>query len=126
RPQDSMTWQVYVGTIGANKLAREDQLIFIALQPSKILTIMDNVFDAFTPGEAESGSGVRLAQRAEIQKAVKDMESNKRAVILSAQQLALTHKRVGDRIKVTGINFNGIDLECEIVGGFPPGRYDRF
>jgi putative ABC transport system permease protein len=126
RPQDSMTWQVYVGTLGANKLAREDQLIFIALEPRKILTIMDNVFDAFTPGEAESGSGVRLAQRSDVQHAVKEMETNKRAVILSAQQLALTHKKVGDRIKVTGINFTGIDLECEIVGGFPPGRYDRF
>ena len=37
----------------------------------------------------------------------------------------MLNKRVGDRIKLYGINYRGIDLELEIVGVFPPGRYDK-
>ena len=35
------------------------------------------------------------------------------------------NKRIGERFKLYGIgNFKGLDLEFEIVGIFPPGRYD--
>ena len=33
-------------------------------------------------------------------------------------------KRVGETFKLTSINYKGIDLEFEIVGNLPEGRYD--
>ena len=62
RPQDSMTWQIYVGTLDSAKMTRDDQVFFIGMEPRKMLTIMDNLFDEFNPGEAHSGTGKRLAQ----------------------------------------------------------------
>src|SRR5262249_759057 len=50
---------------------------------------------------------------------------NKKAVIVGRTQLQLINKKVGERFTLTGINYQGIDLEFEIVGVFPPGRYDQ-
>jgi len=86
---------------------------------------MDNLFDEFNPGEAHSGTGKRLAQMEELQNVVKEMERNKRAVILGSERLAVINKKVGERFKLTGINYQGIDLEFEIVGAFPNGRYNQ-
>src|SRR5262249_46472548 len=52
------------------------------------------------------------------------MEKNKRGVILGRKQLETLHKRVGERMKVTGVNYRDIDLDVEIVGSFPEGRYN--
>src|SRR5262249_10172843 len=45
--------------------------------------------------------------------------------ILGRKLLDQLHKRVGERMKVTGINYKDLDLEFEIVGAFPKGRYDE-
>jgi putative ABC transport system permease protein len=37
----------------------------------------------------------------------------------------MLNKRVGERMTVTGLNYREIDLEVEVVGTFPPGRYDQ-
>jgi putative ABC transport system permease protein len=34
-------------------------------------------------------------------------------------------KKVGERIKVTSFNYPGLDLEVEIIGQFPDGRYNQ-
>jgi putative ABC transport system permease protein len=125
RPQDSMTWQIYVGSLGANKQTREDQVFFIAMEPRKMLTIMDILFDEIRPGEAHSGNGSRLARTAGLERVVKAMEANKRAVIVGQKRLEVINKKVGERFKLMGINYPGLDLEFEIAGVFPPGRYDE-
>jgi len=51
------------------------------------------------------------------------MGKNKRAAIVGQKVLKSINKQVGERIKVTGINYKDLDLEFEIVGAFPPGRY---
>lgn len=127
RPQDSMTWQIYMATLDAQKMTPDDQLFFIAMEPRKMLTIMDDLFDEVYPGEVQSGTGKRLAQIAELQAVVNEMERNKRAVIVGSERLARVNKKVGERFKPTGIGAGqGLDLEFEIVGVFPKGRYDLF
>ena len=64
-------------------------------------------------------------QKAELNQSVEKMEQNRQGLIVGKERLALLEKRVGERIKLYGINFRGIDLELEIVGVFPPGRYDK-
>jgi putative ABC transport system permease protein len=64
-------------------------------------------------------------QAAELAKSVERLKQNRQGLIVGKERLALLDKRVGDRIKLYGINYRGIDLELEIVGVFPPGRYDK-
>src|SRR5262249_13144916 len=71
RPQDFMTWQVYMGSLGINKQTREDQVFLIAMEPCKMLTIMDVLFDEIRPGEAHSSGGHQLAQSADLERVVK-------------------------------------------------------
>jgi putative ABC transport system permease protein len=56
---------------------------------------------------------------------VEELSHNRQGIILGRNQLESLNKRVGDRFTLFGIsNFRGIDLEFEIVGTFPSGRYD--
>jgi putative ABC transport system permease protein len=125
RPQDSMTWQFYIGTLDPVKTTREDFVFFIAMEPRKMLTIMDNLFDEFTPGQAQQSKQLRLAQQEALQDVVKEMERNKRAVIIGRERLELMKKKVGDTFTLSGINYPGIDLEFKIIAMFPEGRYNQ-
>jgi putative ABC transport system permease protein len=125
RPQDSMTWQFYVGTLDPTKATREDQVFFIALEPCKMLTVMDDLIDDLNPGDAHSGHSKRLDQVEQLQAVIKEMERNKRAVILGRKQLETLKQKVGGRFKLSSINYQGIDLEFEIIAVFPDGRYNE-
>jgi putative ABC transport system permease protein len=125
RPQDHMTWQTFVGSLDAAKKTREDLIFFIAMEPRKMMTIMEDVFDEFTPGEAHERRTPRLDQTEMLQQAVHEMERNKKAILVGKERLELIQKVVGERVKVAGINYPGIDLEFEIIGEFPNGRYNQ-
>jgi putative ABC transport system permease protein len=123
RPQDAMTWQFYLGTLAPGKQDRENLVFFIALEPRKAVTLMERILDD-VPQESHMRTGPRLTQAKDFLLAVERMEKDKRGVILGRKQLKMFNKRVGERMKVTGINFKDLDLEVEIVGSFPEGRYD--
>src|SRR5207249_653748 len=78
------------------------------LEPMKLKTMMDSL-DDLPPQEA-----------AEWAKTVERLEQNRQGIIIGKDRLALLNKRVGDRIKLYGINYRGLDFEVEIVGIFPP------
>jgi putative ABC transport system permease protein len=112
-PLDSMTWQFYGGTIDPTKLTRESIVFAIACQPDKLSTMMEGL-DNLPP-----------AEEAELTASIEKLKANRQGIILGYRHILSTNKRVGERLKLTGIgNFKGIDLEFEIVGTFPPGRYD--
>ncbi len=124
RPTDAMTWQFYLATTDPEKHSADDTIFFIALEPHKAATLMDRVFDD-VPQESKQHSGPKLRQARDFMTALERMEKNKQGVILGQKQLKKLNKRVGERMKVTGITFKDIDLEVEIVGAFPEGRYDE-
>jgi len=114
RPTDSMTWQFYVGTLDREKLTRENFVIALAVEPEKLATMMDGLDD------------LRGQEKEALDKAIRALQENRRGIIVGRTQLAHTNKRVGERFTASGIGeFKGIDLEFEIVGVFPPGRYDQ-
>jgi putative ABC transport system permease protein len=43
---------------------------------------------------------------------------------MGKERMQKINKRVGERFKLTSINYKGIDLEFEIIGELPEGRYD--
>ena len=113
KPMDSMTWQFFIGSVDKTNIGFSTFIFAFCMEPSKLLTMMDEL-DSLQPGP-----------RATLDKAIKAMEGNRQGIIVGQKRLAAIEKKVGDKIKVFGINYRDIELECEIVGTFPPGRYDN-
>jgi putative ABC transport system permease protein len=114
RPLDFMTWQFYVGTLDQGTATRENSVFAVAVDPRKIRTMMDEL------------DKLPADQAARLDAAVAKMLANRRGIILGKDRLAALNKRVGERFAVYGQMYRGIDLEFEIVGVFPPGRWDAF
>lgn len=113
KPLDSMTWQFYAGTTGELKDRNNENSMFaFALEPVKLVTMMDDL-DSLPPGK-----------KAEMQRIVEKMEQNRQGLVLGKTRLKSFNKKIGERLKLTSFNYKGIDLEFEIVGTFPDGRYD--
>jgi putative ABC transport system permease protein len=114
-PQDSMTWSFYGGSTEKDlRLATRESFLFaFALKPSSLLSMMD---------ELDSLEG---QQKTEFEEVVKKLEENRRGIVVGKDRLAALERNVGDTITLYGLNYKGIDLELQIVGLFPPGRYDN-
>lgn len=114
-PKDAMSWSFYGGSTEKDLrvATRESFLFAFALKPSSLLTMMD---------ELDSLQG---QQKTEFEAVVTKLEENRRGIIVGKDRLNALEKNVGDTIKLFGLNYKGIDLEFEIVGLFPPGRYDN-
>ena len=65
KPTDSMTWTFYGGTLDIANRTRENSLFAFALEPSKLLTMMDEL-DSLPP-----------AQKAEFEPIVYKLQQNK-------------------------------------------------
>jgi putative ABC transport system permease protein len=113
RPSDYMTWQFFIGTLDPKKLTRENMVFAIACEPDKIGTMLDGLND-LPPNEQKQ-------LFADIAK----LKATRQGIILGHNHILNTNKRVGERLKLSGMSISaGLDLEFEIVGSFPPGRYD--
>ena len=114
RPTDAATWQFYVGTLDPGKLTRESIVFAIATEAEKIRTMFDELDDLPPP------------KAANLSEAVDKLEATRNGVIVGIDRLASIDKRIGERFKVFGLGeLKGIDLEFEIVGTFPDGRYNN-
>jgi putative ABC transport system permease protein len=113
RPTDSMSWQFYGGTLDPKNMTRENMVFAIAVDPKKIGTMMD---------ELEELTG---EQKAELDRLIAAAESNRQGIVMGRDRLKALNKRVGERIKLYGLNYKDIDLEFEIIGVFPVPRYDQ-
>jgi putative ABC transport system permease protein len=88
-------------------------LFFFVMEPRKLLTMMDDL------------DTLPADQKAELEKAVKEMEQDKRGIIVGRERLKRINKKVGERISMFGVNYQDINLDdCKIVGTFPDGRYN--
>jgi len=113
KPMDSMTWQFFYGSIDKTNIGFNTFVFAFCMEPKKLLTMMDEL-DSLQP-----------APKAALDTVIQAMEKNRQGIIVGQKRLAALDKKVGDRIKVFGINYRDIELECEILGTFPPGRYDN-
>lgn len=114
KPLDYMTWQFYVGSLDPAKLTRESFVIAVALDASKVTTMLEGL-DSLT-GEQER----------EVERLVAEMKKNRQGLVVGRNVLRNINKRVGERIKVFGIgNFKELDFEFVILGVIPEPRYDN-
>lgn len=114
RPADSMTWQFFGGSIDPDKLTRTSIIFGIACEPDKLATMMDGL-ENLSPRD-----------NATLHENIKKLKANRQGIILGQNHLQNTNKRIGERLTLFGFStFKNIDLEFEILGVFPPGRYDN-
>ncbi len=104
-PNDFMTWSFYGGTTDPAKTTPDTLLFFFVMHPDQIIPMMDDLGD-LDP------------------KLVEALKKNPQACLLGSDKLRSLNKQVGDRFKLTSVNYKGIDLEFEIVGALPDGRYN--
>ena len=111
---DFMTWSFVGGSLDPNNQTRENMVFFFAMEPRKLLTMMDGL-DDLTPSETK-----------QLQAAIDEMERNPKGVVIGPERLATMKKRVGDRFKIQSINYKGLEFEFDIIATLPPGtRYDQ-
>jgi len=113
RPLDSMTWQFFGGALAPDKRAREDLVFALAMEPKKLATMMDDL------------DNLPADQAQELQRCIQAMEANRQAILIGPEKLKQINKSVGERIKLYSLNYRDIDLEFDIVGTLPAGRYDE-
>ena len=110
-----MTWQFFIGTLDPSKLTRENMVFAIACDPDKIATMMDGL------------DSLPADEEAQLHADIAKLKATRQGIILGHNHLRATNKRIGERLKLTGMSISkGIDLEFEIVGAFPAGplRHD--
>ncbi|MBM4004104.1 MAG: ABC transporter permease [Planctomycetes bacterium] len=112
--RDSMTWQFFGGSTEEDPRNRSpDSILFaFALEPPKLATMMDEL--------DELGGSVA----AEFQRVVDKLAANRQGLVVGQSRLDLLKQKVGGRLTLFSLNYPGIKLDLEIVGTFPPGRYD--
>ncbi|MFM7151225.1 MAG: ABC transporter permease [Gemmataceae bacterium] len=134
RPSDSMTWSFVGGTLDPVKRTRENIVFFFAMDPAKLMrvqrdeqggmkrarngkvlfsTMMDDL-DLLTDPELDM-----------MDQACREMEKDRRKVVIGKERLAALNKKVGERFTLTSLNYPGIEFEVEVAAEFPEGRYNQ-
>jgi putative ABC transport system permease protein len=118
RPTDSMTWQFYAGAFDATKRAREDLVFLVAMDVRKLPhTIRKDGQVIKVPGMVDDLDPVD----GEL---IDELERKRNGCLLGQRRLKAINKKVGERFRLTGFEYSGINLEFEIIGVLPPGRWD--
>jgi putative ABC transport system permease protein len=112
RPTDSMTWQFFGGSTDQGERTRENSVFAFAMDPRKLNTMMDEL-DSLPAPQAE-----------ELQTLVDKMVENRQGIVMGRERLRALGRQVGDRLTLYSFNYKDINLEFEIVGLLPEGRYD--
>lgn len=120
--RDSMPWSIYIGTLDPNKKTREGSLFCFAMEPRKIMSV-DSTGRYSTM--MDDLDGLTDEQKRKLAEQCEEMETHPYKALVGPGRLATLGKKVGERIKVTGMNYAGIDLELEILGELPGARYEQ-
>jgi len=114
KPDDTMTWSFIGGSTvkEASMRTTKNSLFCFALDPEKLVTMMDDL---------DNLQGEEARQWRET---VNKLKKNRQGIILGHDRLRDLGKQVGDKFTFYSFNDRGIELDVEVVGMFPRGRYD--
>jgi putative ABC transport system permease protein len=107
--EDMMSWAFVGGTLDPKNKTFQNSIFFFALEPDRVLKMMPGLEDL-------TGD-----QQTRLIAATKKMQENPRAVVIGHDKLVSMKKRVGDRMKITSLNYKDIEFEFEIIEEFPSG-----
>ncbi len=109
---DVMAWSFFLGTTDPISKRPENNLFAFCMEPRKILTMMDGL-DDLSPKESE-----------DLKAAVAEMQRDPQAIIISKTRLKKMNLRIGDTVKVTGLNYPDLVFELKIAAVLPDGKYE--
>jgi putative ABC transport system permease protein len=109
---DLMSWSFVFATTDPVNKRPENNLPMFCMEPDKITTMMDGL-DDLTGDE-----------KRQLDDAIKVMLRNDTALVVSQMKLKKMNLRVGQRVKMTGLNYPDMLFEFDIIGTLPDGKYD--
>jgi putative ABC transport system permease protein len=110
--KDIMSWSFIFGTTDKLNPRKDTIAFFFALEPDKVMTMMDGLDDL--TGE----------ERELMEKGCVAMAANPRAVVLSKTRMKALNVQVGQKIKIACLNYAGITFDFDIIGELPEGKYE--
>lgn len=110
--KDIMSWAFVLGTTDKVNKKPDNAMFLLSTEPGKINTMMDWPDD------------LTVDERSLIDAGVAAMEANKQAIVVSESRLKKLNVKVGQRIRLYGINYPDVEFEFEIVGKLPEGKYE--
>jgi putative ABC transport system permease protein len=114
-PSDSMSWQFYLGTLDLEGRTRENLIVLVALDARHLPTRV---------GKRVTHKGM-IDDLDPIDKNLVDrLAETTHGCLLGRKRLRTLNKIVGERFTASGSQPPGINLDFEIVGVLPPGRWD--
>jgi putative ABC transport system permease protein len=120
--RDAMYWAFYGGWLDPAKKTRDSIVFFFAMEPRKLLSVDAKGNYSSMMDDLDEISD---ADKARLAAACAEMTNYPFKVLIGPSRLAAINKKVGERIKVTSMNYKEIDLEFEILGELPSGRYEQ-
>jgi putative ABC transport system permease protein len=115
-PTDSMAWQVYLGTLDMDKRTRENLVILIAMEARQLPT---------KEGKVVTHKGMIDDLDPVDKELVDKLEKTTNGCLLGRKRIKTLNKKVGERFTAIGSSPSGLNLEFEIVGVLPAGRWDE-
>ena len=109
---DIMSWSFVGGSTDPVNRRMDNALFMFCMEPKKILTMMDGLDDLTGDEKTMVDAGVKM------------MLENKQAIVVSQSRLKKLNVKVGQRIKLYGLNYPDMVFEFDIVGALPDGKYE--
>jgi putative ABC transport system permease protein len=104
--KDFMVWSFYGGSTDPAKITPDTLIFFFVMEPDQIIPMMDDLGD-LDP------------------KLIVALKDKKNGCLLGKDKLKSLNKTVGERFQLSSVNYKGLeDMEFEIVGALPDGRYN--
>lgn len=111
---DMIAWTFVGGTTDPSNPKPENALFMFCVEPRKIPLMMDGL----------ERKDMTDAEFDELQRCVKLMAEDFRRIIVSPSRLKKMNVQVGQKLKLSSINYRDITFEFEIVGSLPEGKYE--
>ena len=112
---DVIAWSFVGGTTDPTNPKPENALFMFCVDPRKITLMMDGLEKKDLTDE----------EYADLMANVRKMEEDHRRIIVDPDRLKQMNLQVGQKIKLTSINYKNIVFEFEVVGVLPPGKFNR-
>jgi putative ABC transport system permease protein len=111
--KDVISWSFVIGTTDKINPRKDTMLFFFALEPDKVMTMMDGL-DELTGEERDL-----------LERGMDAMMKNPQAIIMSKSRMQALNVEVGQRIKMYGMNYKDLTGEFDIIGQLPDGKYEQ-
>jgi putative ABC transport system permease protein len=111
---DVIAWSFIAATTDASNPKPENAIFMFCVEPRKIPLMMDGL----------EKKDLTDAEYAEMQRCVKLMEEDFTRIMVSPSRLKKMNLQVGQRVKMSLINYKGFNADLEIIGTLPDGKYE--